>query len=125
MNVKTTFFRIVVKVFDVIIYFNTFVNNQRYIKFNRLHEIIIIARKTYQNLIKREMKFEKKNSTINLSKDEKRKNNHENNNVKNALRENEFNEKNNHIIDVFDVVANFEFDFDFFSIAQSNQFSTF
>lgn len=43
------------KVFDVIVEFNTLVDSQRYIYFERLHDIIVKARQAYQDLIRCDM----------------------------------------------------------------------
>ena len=42
---------IIIKTFDVIIFINTLINNQRYIYHDRLRQIIIKDRQSYQNLI--------------------------------------------------------------------------
>ena len=55
LNVKTSSLRVIVKVFDVIVEFNTLVDSQRYIYFERLHDIIVKARQAYQDLIRCDM----------------------------------------------------------------------
>ena len=52
INVKTSTLRAIIKVFDIIVYSNTLINNQRYTYSKRFYQMILKTRKTYQNLIK-------------------------------------------------------------------------
>ena len=58
MNVHTSSLKVVVKAFELIVKVNTMMKNQKYTHFSKLHKMILIAKKTYQEIIRCDMKFE-------------------------------------------------------------------
>ena len=58
MNFDTSSLKVVVKTFELIIQANTTMRNQKYTHFIELHKMMLFAKKTYQNIIRCDMKFE-------------------------------------------------------------------
>ena len=51
MKIKISSLCVIIKVFDIITYLNTFIKNQQYISLKHFHKIIIKIKKVYQDFI--------------------------------------------------------------------------
>ena len=122
MNVEIFFFKTIVQILKMIAYSNTLIKSQRYISLHQLHNVVLRARKVYQDLIKCDMMSKKiffiftiiveKNQKIdNLANDD------DNENAKNnfILFADETN--HNHMTKILQVVVDFDFDFNFSSLS--------
>ena len=107
--------RVIVKTFNIIVEANIIVESQRYIYFDKFHEMILNIKKIYQNIIRCDI-----NTIFSTISNIFEKNFLDDNNKKNFLNNifeldeknffnNEF-EKNNSIIDVLVVATIFDFD---------------
>ena len=114
LNVKTFSLQIIIKIFEIIVYLNVLLSNQRYTYSKQFHKIVINARKIYQDLICCAIKFGIifLSNKISALENEIEKNFH--NHEKKGFLNNELtNLKNNPLAKMLFETTNFSFDSDF------------
>ena len=124
MKIEIFSLKTIVQILKMIAYSNTLIENQRYISFHQLHNVVLRIRKVYQDLIRCDMMSKKIFFISTIIVEENQKidnfaNDDENENAKNNLILFVDETNHNHMTKILQIVVDFDFDFDFSSFSFS------